>query len=1258
MGNTGLLDCVGNTQPQGTYNCGTSQDVTKKLWPGLRPITIEYTELSGNASFKLEWDQGTGNWQTIPDFKFQSNLGLVVFKTTNDGTNDVLQTHYVFDTDDAKARRLPSRVSVKDLVTSEARKTDYTYNQSGQVTMVTTAAETTFAATMTNTYTNDATTSCLTQVTDPTGAETDYTCNAAGDVTTSTQVVRAVANQSLQNRVTTTEYDSLGRVTKVTRPSGGYTITTYDRAGRPVNLDQFLGIGAGHDAHAYADYVYDDAGHLIDETLPAVPNPANPGQTIRPTVHHVYDWLDNETSRTDVRGKLWRTAYDSLRRVIQTTSPSGLVASTEYRLSSGGAYQNRVTTWTPPGNPNGVATVTDLNVLGWKTSERVGSLVATTYAYDPLGNLTQATDPALVKTRYAYNGFSQVTSRIDFYGDTQAVTTTSSYDAAGRLRTVNGPRPATDVDDSITYDYDLAGRLTAATQNGLTLPGASTPVTTSYTWDDAGERVRVTQPMSSAQNLVRDWTYDTSGRLASYADAKGTTSYSYGPGDFLESVADPRNLTLRFEYDNQGRKTRRYALSGGNTVGDQAFTYDLAGNMLSAKVVTSGTTITMDYDNDARPSHVYQASYPTATTTYSYNTSTGRLSSIVDPAGTTKYTYTANGQLYQLTEPFSKTPVTYTYDTAGRTTKRTDGAGLCWTQSYETGTGRLDKRTVRVNGSSCSSTILGTFDLGYDLASNVISRAETVTTETGGNNPDSGTWTYAYDAANRMISSTAPAPSSTVTTYGYDGAGNRTSVQVDSGTPVTTDYDAAGLPTSSSDGTTYTHDAVGELTKIDRSPSDSNDWNYAYNSWGVVTSAAHVAGTPDVSYTTDALDRVLSRTASGTTTSYTYRGTGEEAAKTQVGAATPVLYAFSPGGPLAMRTGTDATTLRYFVKDLHGDVVGLAATTGTNPMKGSILYSPWGVPGSKTGELATFPTQGHLGFQGQLTDALTGQVDMLTRYYEPNLGRFDTRDVLFGELTDPTSLNQYVYGVDNPISNSDLTGMCPNPAVCPPPPTFNRQQRKEWAETGTRMTEAQSVESPAVGEPWPPSVWNRITNPNLDWHERIDTAWTYIQAHPRHDRDLIRAWTRYEKERLGATIGDGSWNAIRQERNHGIDVLAFPFVVRSERRGRGCEPRGSNGLVVCYSALPPIESVPIAGFTINITGGFTVGDVFLAVDDVKVTERLLHHERRHSDWYAIMGGLSFIAEYAIESRTVGPCNFLEYAAGWRSGGGGYSSCSL
>ncbi|MGH3116169.1 MAG: RHS repeat-associated core domain-containing protein, partial [Gaiellales bacterium] len=1029
VGNTALLDCVGTAQPAGTYNCGSNQDKTKKIWPGLRPITVEYAELSGNASFKLEWDQGNGNWQVIPANKLQTNRGLLTKKTAKDAaaSSDLVKTVYSFPDDVAKARHLPDHVAITDVATGEVRKTAYTYNQFGQVTTITTASGTALSATTTNTYTNNATTSCLTQVTGPTGAVTNYTCNAAGDVTSATQVVRAVpgTNQSTaQNRVTATEYDSLGRVTKVTPPSGGYTITTYNRAGRVVNLDRFLGAGAGHDTHAYTDFTYDDAGHLLTERLPQVLNPAS-GQMVRPTLTHTYDWLDDETQKVDVRGKIWTYAHDAARRLIQTTSPAGLVSRTEYRLStapSGGSYQNRVTAWSPPGDPQlagTVATVTNLNILGQTASVKVGSLTATTYLVDVLGNTTKVTDPAGIRTDYTHNAYGQVTQRKDFAQGASVATTTNTYDAAGRLRTVDGPR--TNADDSITYDYDAADRLTGATQNGITLPGAGSPgVTTTYVWDDASERIQVSQPMTTTQTMVRNWSFDTSGRMATYADARGTTSYDYGAGDFLESVADPRGITLSFEYDNLGRRTRRYATSGAQVQDDQTFAFDLAGNIVWATVVGSGT-IGVDYDDDGRMWKTYQQS-GTPTTTYAYNTSTGRLASIADPAGTTSFTYTANGQLNQLTEPFSSTPVTYTYDTAGRITKRTDGAGLCWTQTYEAATGRPDLRTIRVNGSSCNSTILGTFDLGYDPASNVTSRAETVKTETGVNNPDSGTWTYAYDGAGRMTSSTAP--STTATTYAYDGAGNRTSVQVGAQSAVTTTYDGAGLPTSSSDGTTYAHDAVGELTQIDKAGGTASDWNFVYDSWGNLKSAAHQStGTPDVSYTVDALDRVLSRTAGGATTSFTYRGTGEDAAKAEMGASTPVFYAFTQSGPLATRTGTDNNTLRYYVRDWHGDVVGIAATSGTNRMKGSILYSPWGEPGARTGESSISPAQGYLGFQSDLTDASTGQVDMLTRLYEPTLGRFSIRDVLFGDPTAPVTLNQYVYGAGNPVTYTDPSGM-------------------------------------------------------------------------------------------------------------------------------------------------------------------------------------------------------------------------------------------
>ena len=175
VGNSVLLDCTGTTPPAGTYNCGTNEDKSKKLLPGLRPITIEYAEVSGNASFRLEWDQ-SGSWTVVPAFRLQSNLGLLTKQTlsyvTGGVETKVLETKYHFDEDWAKARQLPNEVSAKDLATSENRRSTFTYNPYGQVLTTTTAAGTTQAATTTNDYLNDATTSCLTQVTDPTNAIT------------------------------------------------------------------------------------------------------------------------------------------------------------------------------------------------------------------------------------------------------------------------------------------------------------------------------------------------------------------------------------------------------------------------------------------------------------------------------------------------------------------------------------------------------------------------------------------------------------------------------------------------------------------------------------------------------------------------------------------------------------------------------------------------------------------------------------------------------------------------------------------------------------------------------------------------------------------------------------------------------------------------------------------------------------------------------------------------------------------------------
>jgi RHS repeat-associated protein len=75
--------------------------------------------------------------------------------------------------------------------------------------------------------------------------------------------------------------------------------------------------------------------------------------------------------------------------------------------------------------------------------------------------------------------------------------------------------------------------------------------------------------------------------------------------------------------------------------------------------------------------------------------------------------------------------------------------------------------------------------------------------------------------------------------------------------------------------------------------------------------------------------------------------------------------------------------------------------------------------------MSSSPTQGYVGFQGDVTDSLTGHVDMRSRYYEPSLGRFDTRDVIFGDSDSPTSLNQYGHAGDEPVVFTDPSGRRP-----------------------------------------------------------------------------------------------------------------------------------------------------------------------------------------------------------------------------------------
>jgi len=79
-------------------------------------------------------------------------------------------------------------------------------------------------------------------------------------------------------------------------------------------------------------------------------------------------------------------------------------------------------------------------------------------------------------------------------------------------------------------------------------------------------------------------------------------------------------------------------------------------------------------------------------------------------------------------------------------------------------------------------------------------------------------------------------------------------------------------------------------------------------------------------------------------------------------------------------------------------------------------YEPYGTTLSSAGDSAT-----PYGFTGEVTDS-TGNIYLRARYYNPNDGRFLSRDTWAGDVNNPLSLNRWMYVEGNPVNYVDPSG--------------------------------------------------------------------------------------------------------------------------------------------------------------------------------------------------------------------------------------------
>jgi RHS repeat-associated protein len=252
---------------------------------------------------------------------------------------------------------------------------------------------------------------------------------------------------------------------------------------------------------------------------------------------------------------------------------------------------------------------------------------------------------------------------------------------------------------------------------------------------------------------------------------------------------------------------------------------------------------------------------------------------------------------------------------------------------------------------------------------------------------------YGYDRLDRLTSVTGPDGN---TTYAYDPVGNRTS-KVLAGT------------------TTYTYDRADRITAAGAT-SITLDANGNTTAKGADT------------FTFDQANQLRSATVSGSTESYVYDGDGTRFSR-QVGGNPAVRYVsdIAVGLPVTIADGTRKYVyglgLAFAVSGAsqevyHTDGLGSvrALTDGSGGVTAGFRTDAWGVPTVTTGGSAQ-PFR----FTGEPQDA-TGLTYLRARYYDPDLGRFTSRDTWMGSPSSPQTQNRYAYANNNPTTNTDPSG--------------------------------------------------------------------------------------------------------------------------------------------------------------------------------------------------------------------------------------------
>lgn len=848
--------------------------------------------------------------------------------------------------------------------------------------------------------------------------------------------------QSLAARKTAWVYDAHGNITSQTQTKGAWsggsvsaietiaTSTTYTQAGpaltplQPVTVQETrTRSGAAAITQQTTMSYTADRGLLASKTTWA-------STPLAATVTYSYDSYGNCTGTTSaVAGKATVTStitFDASHRFPeQHVMQTGSIIST--KKATYHAYWGKPITEVEGDAASGTLTTAyEYNGFGVlsKTTTPLGHQITHSTGWDVAGAqlyyaLTDFPDGVAPDVKVWYDVYGRAIKSQSLGWSNQWATTTTKYDARGRVTEKALPYYSSETPQLTTTSYDHLNRqLTVTTPNSAA----------SYTYYQAGNG-QTTVTVTNAAGQASSRTTDATGLLVNATDNGGTLSYTYNSVGKEQSVqlngqavsssgfdaygretskTEPNTGTITYEYDALSHLTRQTDANGDIT----HISYDDL-ERVSVRTTKEGA-YSYTYNNSDLNKEIQSIAGPAGTETYTYDgyrRLTGKTQTVPGSGTfTTTYQYNPAGKQLSVTYPNNVT-IQSAYNTAGMVTQLTWGSKVLYNAQAVNGTGQpvqytlADGRTSTITYNKSLPARYytpGVQDLNFTFNTqngNLTSRRDDIAGITE---------TFTYDAVDRLTSATVNGTQQFSVTY--DGTNNSTKGNIQEKSDVGTYVYQSAKP-----------NAIAYISPLSPAVNAAAAGLTAtYTSFQRPLHLEQNGAIADFTYGVDNERTRMVLNAGTQTQTRLYLGAYEKQTLAN-GTVNEVVYVGGGNGLCAMIVNGHAYTV---YTDYLGSILTVTSENGTIAAQQN--FDAWGRNRNaqtwQYANVAAVPNWLMRGYTGHEHIPVIDLINMNARLYDPMTGRMLSPDPYVMGNGNTQGFNRFAYALNNPLRYTDPNG--------------------------------------------------------------------------------------------------------------------------------------------------------------------------------------------------------------------------------------------